>query len=72
MGVEPPERGEKKAKQWLYPSEFETLMACGRVPVLWRRLYAILAYTCLRPGELRALEWTDVDLHLSDHPRLKC
>jgi integrase len=60
-GVEGPDRGEKKAKQWLYPSEFEQLVTCDTVPLRWRRLYALLAYTYVRPGELRALTWADVD-----------
>jgi integrase len=31
------------------------------VPIEWRQLYAIALYTGLRPNELRALTWADVD-----------
>jgi integrase len=61
-GVEGPDRGAKKEKQWLYPTEFEALVSCDRVPLRWRRLYTLLAYTYLRPNELSVLDWSDVDL----------
>jgi integrase len=61
-GVEGPDRGERKEKQWLYPSEMTRLLTCPRVPLRWRRLYALLAYTYVRPSELRVLTWSDVDL----------
>lgn len=32
------------------------------MPLRWRRLYALAVYLYLRPGELAALEWGDVDL----------
>jgi hypothetical protein len=35
--VRPPERGSRKAKQYLYPSEFLTFISCERVPLRWRR-----------------------------------
>ncbi len=57
-----PERGEKIAKQYLFPSEFLQLMHCEKVPVSWRRVVAIAVYTYARAGELRALTWDDVDL----------
>jgi integrase len=63
-GVEGPDRGAKKSKQGLYLSEFEQLIACKDVPLRWRRLYALLAYTYVRPGELRALTWADVNLQV--------
>jgi hypothetical protein len=63
-GIEAPERGEKKSKQWLYPAEMQKLLACERVPLRWRRLYALLAYTYVRPSELKVLEWSDVDLEV--------
>jgi integrase len=62
LGVLPPERGSKKQKQWLYPTESAQLLACERVPLRWRLLYAVLTYTYLRPGELRALQRKDVEL----------
>ncbi|HEU4544630.1 MAG TPA: hypothetical protein VFR23_26120 [Jiangellaceae bacterium] len=61
-GVEGPDRGTRKRKQWLYPGEFAELMACDDVPVRWRRMYAILAYAYIRPSELKALDPADVDL----------
>ncbi len=36
-------------------------MSCEDVPLDWRQLYAVACYLYLRPGELRALLWTDVD-----------
>jgi integrase len=38
------------------------LVACDRVPLEWRELYAIGSYLYLRPGELRALTFEQVDL----------
>src|SRR5690606_17339349 len=38
------------------------LMACEAVPIEWRELHALAAFTYLRPGELRELRWMDVDL----------
>lgn len=62
VGVEPPDRGEDRQKQWLYPTEFTDLVAFEPLPLRWRRLYALLVYTYLRPNELTALRWRDVDL----------
>lgn len=61
-GVEGPDRGARKGKQYLYPSEFLTFVACQRVPLRWRRTVALMTYLYPRPGELRQLEWEDVDL----------
>jgi integrase len=61
-GVRGPDRGAIKAKQWLYPSEVQKLLACERVPRRWRILYALATYLYLRPGELAALEWSRVFL----------
>ncbi len=60
--VRGPDRGASKAKQYLYPSEFARFVECGAVPVLWRRLVALAIYSYARDGELRALDWADVDL----------
>ncbi|MBX3203228.1 MAG: hypothetical protein KF894_34205, partial [Labilithrix sp.] len=65
--IEPPgERGQRKArlKSFIFPTEFLRLVACKQVPREWRQLYAIAAYTYLRPGELMVLTWGDVDLEL--------
>jgi integrase len=60
--VKPPERGEKKGKQYLWPSEFLTLVTSPKVPLRWRQLFALAVYTYARAGELEALYWEDVDL----------
>ncbi len=59
-GVQPPERGAKKEKQYLWPSEFLALVSCKRVPFRWRRLFALAVYTYARAGEIEALGWEDV------------
>jgi integrase len=64
VGVEGPDRGARKAKQFLYPSEFLTLAACPAVPLDARRAVAIAIYTYLRDGELRALRWDGGDIDL--------
>jgi len=61
-GVEPPDRGTRKGKQYLYPSEVLQLLECEDVPLTWRRAAALCVYLYLRPGELDALTWDDVDL----------
>lgn len=61
-----PDRGAKKAKQYLYPSEFARFVASPEVPLRWRRLVALLVYLYPRPGELRELRWDDVDLEHAD------
>ena len=62
FGVLPPKRGESRQRPWLYPNEWAALAACSAVPLEWRQLYAIALFTGLRPNELRALSWNDVDL----------
>ncbi len=61
-GVRGPERGVRKSKQWLYPSEATKLLACGDIPIRWRRLYALSLYLYTRPEELAALDCEDVNL----------
>lgn len=61
-GVRGPDRGAKKAKVYLYPSEVLAVLTCERVPSRWRRLFALSVYLYLRAGELRSLTWGDVDL----------
>lgn len=65
LGVEPPgDRDSRKPrrKPFIFPAEFSRLMACDQVPAEWRELHAIAAFTYLRPGELRVLRWSDVDM----------
>jgi len=60
--VSPPDEGVKKSKSYIYPSEFMALVSCERVPIRWRRLFAVAVYTYARAAELEALEDEDVDL----------
>ena len=62
--VRGPEKGDRKAKQFLFPSEFLTFVACETVPLRWRRIVASAIYLYARDGELRAMRWEDghVDL----------
>src|SRR6202142_3095697 len=62
--VKPPERGPRKAKQFLYPSEFLTFVTSERVPLRWRRAVALAVSLYTRDGELRPLRWDrgDVDV----------
>lgn len=62
--VQPPERGARKAKQYLYPSEFLKFVSCDDVPLRWRRAVALAVCTFARDGELRALEWGAGDIDL--------
>lgn len=54
-GVPGPDRGAKKAKAYLYPSEFLKIAECADIPLAWRRAVALSVYLYTRPGELRAL-----------------
>ncbi len=56
-----PDRGKRRAKQFLWPSELLTLVACERVPLHWRRLYAVAVYLGARAGELGGLRARDID-----------
>lgn len=62
LGVHGPDKGERKAKQYLYPDEFLALVGCEDVPVTRARIYAAATYTYSRAGELVPLTWHDVDL----------
>ncbi len=64
--VEGPDRGAKKSKVYLYPSEFLRLVACEEVPLRWRRIFTLATYLYLRAGEERGLEWPDLDLEHLD------
>lgn len=61
-GVEGPDRGAKRSRCYLYPSEVLQVLASERVTLAWRRSLALSVYLYTRPGELRALRWAeDVD-----------
>lgn len=60
-GVEPPDGGSHKLKQWLTPDESTTLLGCPTVPIRWLTFYALLTYTYLRPNELRALQKKNIN-----------
>ncbi len=61
-GVKGPDLGAKKAKVYLYPSEFLALVSCQSVPLRRRHMYAVACYSYARGGELEALEGTDIDI----------
>lgn len=62
-GVQPPETGGgERLKCYPYPSEAVMVAACDAVPLAWRETHMVAVYTYARPGELRVLEWRDVDL----------
>lgn len=60
-GIARPVDGPTRLKTFLYPVEFWSLVASMRVPRRWREIYAIATYTYVRPEELEALIWSDVD-----------
>ncbi len=62
--VEGPDRGENRAKPFLYPSEFLRFAACEDVPLRWRLAVTLAIYLFPRHGELKVLRWEDgaVDL----------
>ena len=62
--VKAPDRGARKAKQFLFPSEFVTFASCEDVPLRWRRAVAVAIYTFLRDSELRVMKWQDGDVDL--------
>ncbi len=71
LGLKPPvDKDTREAgateRQYLYPVEFSSLMACANIPVEWRRLYALASCTYLRPEELYGLGWADVRLDVRE------
>lgn len=71
FGVQPPgdkESRQERRKTFVYPREFERVVACPAIPLAWRETHAIAAYTYLRPSELLALRWADVDI---EHGRIR-
>ena len=67
--VKPPERGARRAKQYLYPSEFLQFVSCPDVPLRWRRAVTIAIFTYTRDAELRALRWSDIEHDVVDITR---
>jgi integrase len=61
-GVLPTEKGDSRRRTFIYPVEMTALLSSESVPVEWRQLYALATYLYLRPGELKALTWSDIDL----------
>jgi integrase len=59
--VKAPERGARKAKQYLYPSEFLQFVSCESIPLRWRRAVTLAIYTYTRDSELRVLQWNDLE-----------
>lgn len=59
--VMPPERGDSRQKAFIYPNEASKLFACEAVPARIRALYAVAAFTFVRPNELAALRRSDID-----------
>jgi len=62
-GHKAPLKTAKREKTFIYPNEFSRLLACEKVPRVWREVYALAAYTYVRPEELQALTWEDVDFN---------
>lgn len=62
LTVKAPDRGARRSKQFLYPSEFLSLVSCEAVPVEYRIVYAAAVYLFARAGELEAMECEDVDV----------
>jgi integrase len=60
-GHKPPLETPERAKTFLYPVEVAKLLACKDVPQTWRDAYAVAIYLYVRPEELEALTWLDVD-----------
>jgi integrase len=48
----------------LRPAELLAVVGCNEIPDRWAELYVLLAYTYLRPNELAALQWKDVDFEM--------
>jgi integrase len=60
-GLPGPEKGQDKAKQFLYPNELLLLLSCEGIPLWRRRVYAFAVYSYMRVSEIAALLWDDVD-----------
>lgn len=60
--VRGPDRGARKGKQFLYPSELLRVLGCIEIDLAAREVYAAAVYLYPRAGELEALDCADVDL----------
>ncbi len=60
-GVLPPERGSRRSKSFIYPSELLAILNCPQIDQAWKETHALACYLYLRPGELRALMLSDID-----------
>jgi integrase len=67
--LKPPERGARRAKQYLYPSEFLQFVSCEKVTLRWRRAAALAIYTYTRDAEVRVLRESDIDHGIIDITR---
>lgn len=61
VGHKPPLATPDRAKTFLHPVEVLKLLASKDVPREWRETYAVATYTYVRPEELEAITWRDVD-----------
>lgn len=52
---------DRRERQPMYPHEFVSVMNCAGIPIAARRIYVLATYLYLRPQELYALRWSDVD-----------
>ena len=62
MGVRGPDRGGERGGSYLYPVEALRLLACEKVPLLRRVVYAVAMWTGMRWGELQVLRPESVQL----------
>jgi integrase len=60
--IKPPESGDSREKTDIYPREMTAVLRCLDVALEWREAFAVGSYLYLRPGELHALTWGDVDM----------
>lgn len=61
LGVRAPDRGAKKAKTYLYPSEFHAIMNGEPIPLEDQRSVALAIYLYVRASEQRAITWNEFD-----------
>jgi integrase len=57
-----PHKGPEKARTYLYPSEDRALLACAKVPLVYRLLFGFLAREGMRTSEATGLRWELLDL----------